>query len=150
MSTTMSSRRAVAHRVARRHLFGNLIAELHDDEDFAVVYSDGGVITGDDIVRLLEDRKGRSISVVFRTGEVAPGNTVWWDGVTATDERISVSRSATTSGRGLRGRRPHGRRGAEDGRGGSARESGGDRGHGQRVGVSDVQLCVLREHSVWQ
>jgi hypothetical protein len=32
----------------------------------------------------------------------------------------------------------------------SARESARGRGHGQRVRISDVQLWMLREHSVWQ
>lgn len=73
---TICPHRTIAHRVARRHVHGGLIAEVPDEEDFSAIYSDGGLIAASDVRRLILNRYGiRVVSVVFRARDAALVNT---------------------------------------------------------------------------
>jgi hypothetical protein len=73
MTTIIRPHRPIAHRVARRHVRGGLIAEVPDDKDFSAICSAGG-LSAFDVRRLILNRYGiRVLSIVFRAREAAPG-----------------------------------------------------------------------------
>lgn len=59
-----SSRTSV--RVLARHLHGAIVLRDVPATTLDVIYSDGGIVSGADVARLLEDRLGALLRVRFR------------------------------------------------------------------------------------
>lgn len=75
----MPSSFLTAARVAHRHRRGSVVHRDLPTTTLDVIYSDGGIVTGRDVARLLEDRLGALLKVRFRSSRSGTPNMVAWE-----------------------------------------------------------------------
>lgn len=77
----------LTRRVLARHMAAAVVLRSVPAPTVEVILGDGGIVTGRDIARLLEDRVGTLLKVRFRRSLSGMPNTVAWEAV---DERGEI------------------------------------------------------------